>query len=222
MTVAAQESRLLGSASTTLPRVNLLPPEIAEQKVFRKIQGGLGGVVLVALGAVALAYMGASHGVTSAHSQLDQATAQSTTLKGQMAKYNDVTATYAAAAAAKAQLASAMGDEIRYSQLLNDLSLAIPGNVWLTSVSYSQAAPAAPVAGAVPALGTFTVAGVGFSHDDVATWLESIAGLKTYQNPYFSNSTETLLGTRKTVTFGGTAGLTAAALSNRYTTSAGK
>ena len=39
---------------------------------------------------------------------------------------------------------------------------------------------------------------VGFKHDDVAVWLESLAKQKGYVNPYFSSSTEALIGTRQT------------------------
>jgi hypothetical protein len=66
---------------------------------------------------------------------------------------------------------------------------------------------------------TFT--GVGFKHDDVAVWLESLASQKGYANPYFSTSTEALLGTRKTVNFTSTATLTPAAYSGRYSKPAG-
>ena len=38
-----------------------------------------------------------------------------------------------------------MGDEVRYSQLLNDLSLSIPTNVWIKNLSYTSSA--APTAG---------------------------------------------------------------------------
>ncbi len=66
---------------------------------------------------------------------------------------------------------------------------------------------------------TFT--GVGFAHDDVAVWLESLAKQKGYANPYFANSTEALIGTRKVVNFTSTTTLTSAALSGRYTAPAG-
>jgi hypothetical protein len=68
-------------------------------------------------------------------------------------------------------------------------------------------------------IGTLSVTGVGFSHDDVAVWLESLAAQndgKTYVNPYFSNSTEALLGNRTTVNFTSTATLTPQVYSHRY------
>ena len=205
----------------SLPRVNLLPPEIAETRRFRRIQMGLGAAVVGAIGITALLYVAASSSANKAQEDLDAATAQHASLQAETAKYNDVTAVYQRAAAAQAMLTQAMGEEVRYSQLLNDLSLSVPEKVWLKNVSFAQTPPAPGAAGAVPAIGTVTFSGIGFSHDDVAVWLESLASEKGYANPYFSNSTEALLGTRKTVNFTSTVSLTAAAYSGRYTKPAG-
>jgi Tfp pilus assembly protein PilN len=224
VTVLSSETRLIGTGSALLPRVNLLPPEIGERRQFRRIQAGLGSAVVASVAVVGLLVVSASHGVSSAKSDLASAQSQNVSLQAEAAKYRNVTAVYAAAAAAQAQLSQAMGDEVRYSQLLNDLSLSIPSNVWLKNLAFAQGgAPGAPAAaaGATPSVGTLTVSGVAYSHDDVALWLESIAGLKTYESPYFSNSTEALLGTKPVVNFSGTASLTGAALSKRYLKSVG-
>jgi Tfp pilus assembly protein PilN len=207
----------------SLPRVNLLPPEIAETRRFRRIQMGLGGAVIGAVGIVALLYVAASSSVSSAQSDVDTANARHASLQSQTTKYSAVTSVYARAAAAQAMLTQAMGEEVRYSQFLNDLSLSVPENVWLKNVTFTQggtATPAAAAPGATPVsangIGTVTFSGVGFKHDDVAVWLESLASQKGYANPYFSTSTEALLGTRKTVNFTSTATLTPAAYSGRY------
>lgn len=220
MTAAAEQGRLLGHTTTQLPQVNLLPPEIAEKAVFRRVQVGLGAAVLACLGVVGLLYLSAASSVHSAQGDLDSATASGRSLQTQSAKYSQVTGVYARAAAAQTQLTTTMGDEVRYSQLLNDLSLSVPSNVWLTSLAYSSGAAAAatgPAPGATAGIGTLSVTGVAFSHDDVAVWLESMAAQKTYVNPYFANSTEVLLGTRKVINFTSTATVTSAALSGRYT-----
>jgi Tfp pilus assembly protein PilN len=210
----------------SLPRVNLLPPEIAETRRFRRIQMGLGAAVLGAVGITALLYVAASSSASSAQGELDTALARHTALQADSAKYSQVTAVYDRAAAAQAMLTQAMGEEVRYSQFLNDLSLSVPENVWLKNVTFSQAGAAAPAPGAAatavsPGIGTVTFTGVGFSHDDVAVWLESLATQKGYANPYFSNSAEALLGTRKTVNFTSSVALTPAAYSGRYTKPAG-
>jgi len=228
VTVVSSEARL-GMTKAQMPRVNLLPPEIAEKAMVRKVQMGLGAGVVAAVGVVGLLLVSASHGVSSAQGKVDAANAEGTRLQSETAKYNNVTAVYDAAAAARTQLVTAMGQEVRYSQLLHDLSLSVPSTVWLKSLTYTQTAPAAAAgatagtagaattATAPTALGTVSFSGVGFNHDDLALWLESVANLKTYSDPYFSSSTEALIAQRKVVNFSSTANLTPAALSGRYT-----
>ncbi len=213
-----------GLTRGALPRVNLLPPEIAERARFRRIQYGLGLGVVGALGVVTLLYVGASSGVNDAQTDLTAATDTGSTLTAEAGRYSEVTAVYAKAAAAQGMLTAAMGQEVRYSQLLNDLSLSVPENVWFTDIGFTQtdgATPAAaPAAGAVatdPGIGQVTFSGTAFTHDDVAVWLESLATQKGLADPYFSSSTEKLIGTRKAVEFTSTATLTPAALSGRFT-----
>ena len=217
MTAVTQETRLVGTGLALLPRVNLLPPEIEERKKLKQIQVGLGAAVLASVGVVGVLLMAANGSLSSANEELATATAQNTQLKSEAATYANVTAVYAQAAAAQALLTQAMGEEVRYSRFMNDLSLTVPDNVWVKSVSFAQAAAPAAAGSTEPGIGTVTFNGVGFSHDDVAVWLESLATQKGYTNPDFTNSTETLIGTRKTVTFTSTVQMTAAALSGRYT-----
>lgn len=219
--LTTQNEQLVGTGLTSLPRVNLLPPEIEELRRFRRIQIGLGGGVLAAAGVVALLFVAASGSVESANTEVTAAQAEQSRLQAETAKFADVTAVYAQAAAAQAMLTEAMGEEVRYSRFLSDLSLTVPENVWVKSLTFSQA-PATPAVGSTePGVGTVTVSGVGFSHDDVAVWIESLAGQEGYTNPYFSASTEALIGPRSVVNFESTATLTPAALSGAYTTPAG-
>jgi Tfp pilus assembly protein PilN len=207
----------VGTGLATLPRVNLLPPEIAEGRRIRRIQLGLGGAVLAAVGVVVLLYVAAVSGVSSAQQDLDTATARQSALQAQAAQYREVTAVYAKAAAAQAMLTQAMGQEVRYSLLLNDLSLSVPDNVWIKQLTFDQSAVTAATGTGVAqaGIGKLSVTGVGFSHGDVAVWLESLAAQQHYADPYFTNSTEALLGTRKIVNFTSTATVTASAYSGR-------
>ena len=228
MTVLTSESNLLGTTTGRLPRVNLMPPEVAEAKAMRRVQMALGAAGLASVAVVGALYVSASHSVSAANSDLASAKSQTTQLQGQVAKYKYVTDTINRANAGEAQLTTAMGDEVRYSQLLNDLSLAVPSTVWLKNLAFSSVPPsvtagAAPTtyAGVAP-LGTMTVSGVGFTHDDVALWLDAVAGLdKTYASPYFTNSTEALIGSRKTVNFNANAVVLTTAESGRFKNAAG-
>jgi Tfp pilus assembly protein PilN len=219
--LSTASEQLLDTGYTVLPRVNLLPPEIEEGRRFRRIQYGLAGGVALTVGAVTLLYVAAVGSVADANAEVDAAQATNAQLRAEAAKYGDVSAVYARAAAAEAMLTQAMGEEVRYSRFLSDLSLSMPDKVWLKSLTFTQSPTAAAVGGTEPGIGTVTVSGVGFSHDDVAVWLESLAGQEGYTNPYFSSSTESLIGTRTVVDFTSTATLTADALSGEYTKPAG-
>jgi Tfp pilus assembly protein PilN len=216
-----QTASPVGTGHPILPKVNLLPPEIAEQARFRKIQLGLGGGVLAAVGLVALLYVGAVGSVNDANTELQAATATGAQLQAETAKYADVTAVYARAAAAEAMLTEAMGEEVQYSQFLNGLSLSIPENVWMKEVIFGQEAVPPALGATEPGIGTVSFTGVGFNHDDVANFLDSLAKQGGYANPYFSSSAEVLIGTRKTVEFTSSVTLTPKALSERYTAPAG-
>lgn len=205
-----------GTSQPILPRVNLLPPEIAEAEKLRRVKLGLGGGVLAAVGVVAVLYVGAMGGVGQANTELEAERATGTQLQAETAKYADVRAVYTRAAAAEQMLVDAMGQEVRYSSLLNDLSLSVPDKVWLENIAFTQTAVPTALGSTVPGIGTVTFTGVGFKHDDVATWLESLATQKGYVNPYFTNSTAGLIGTREIVRFTSSVTVNADALSGRY------
>lgn len=205
-----------------LPSVNLLPPEIAQMRRFRRVQIGLGGAVLGALGVVALLVVAAAGSVSDANDKLDAVGAQQRLLQGQTAQYRDVTATYKRAADAQALLVVAMGDEVRYSRFLSNLSLAIPDNVWVKNITFAQAGTSSTSRGpASTGIGTLTVSGVAFKHEDVAGWLESLSRGPGYDGPLLQSSTEVLLGTKQVVNWAATATLSPAALSGRYSKTGG-
>lgn len=211
------------SRPATLPRVNLLPPEILEAARFRRFQFAMVAAGVGAVAVVAALGISAHQGVTSAKNDLAQAQATKATLQNQLNGLQSVRDVYNQVAAKKAMLTQAMGSEIRWSYYLNDLSLKVPDHVWLTSVNATESAgstapaPGVAATAVVPAgVGTVTFGGVAFSHDDVATWLDTLAKERGYTNAYFSNSTKAQVGPRELVNFTSSVTLTQAALSGRY------
>jgi Tfp pilus assembly protein PilN len=187
----------INRVSATFPVVNLLPPEIGEQRRLRKLKAGLGVGVLAAAGVVAALYMAASSDVAQAQEELDTSKAQGVRLQQQTAQYANVPAIIAKVDAAKLQRSEAMAQEVRWSYYLNDLSLRIPAKVWLTSVSATQnvdGATASATAGTAtyPAvgIGAVTFEGQAYDHTDVATWLQMLARQKGWTQAYFTNSAE--------------------------------
>ncbi|HVU60536.1 MAG TPA: PilN domain-containing protein [Mycobacteriales bacterium] len=226
-TQTLQAAPMTGAAS---PRVNLMPPEIAEAARFRQVQALLGVALLVVVLIVGFLYWNAHSKVSDARDQLAQAQQQQTSLQAKLNSLASVRDTFAAVQARQSLLAQAMGTEVRWSFLLNDLSFRMPSNVWLTSMAVTESAPAstAPTApqslgatstaastGPVP-IGTITFNAVGLKHDDVATWLDAMAKEKTFLNPIFTSSSETTIGTRPVVNFAGQVTLNSNALSHRF------
>ena len=221
-------STITATRLAMLPRVNLLPPEIEEARRFRKVQAGLGVGVLAALGVVGVLTLMANSAVNDARGDLDTAAARETQLKAQQAEYAEVPLVYAQVEAAQAQLAQAMGKEVRWSYFLNDVSLRIPGKVWLTEMTVVQdvdgataATVAAPGTYLSPGIGTVTFQGIGSKHNDVAAWLDALAKQKGLNQPYFTSSKQEAIGSEPVIKFSSQATITEEALSKRYVEKAG-
>jgi|688.fasta_scaffold64606_4 hypothetical protein len=214
-----------GVAQTVLiPRVNLLPPEIAEATRFDQMKRIMAASIIGVFGVVILAAVVASFQVSAAQSQLADAQATGTSLQNQVSQFTDVPKVFAEVQSAQAQLSSAMGNEVRWSTYLGDLSLMIPRNVGLTSMSIRQD-PGAPVTSALGATGIATVSfeGQAPSSKNIATFLDSLAKQKGYIDPYFTNATKSIGADAKNlVTFTASVTVTDEAKSGRFTQKASK
>jgi Tfp pilus assembly protein PilN len=211
-----------------LPQVNLMPPEIAEAERLHRLQRAMAGAVLVSAVLVGGLYWHAKQGVTAAQNELTAAQAQQTSLQAKYNSLNDVQQVFSQVQAKQALVQEAMGQEVRWSFMLNDLTTSVPDNVWLTSLSATESSapgsttpPTVGADGTTSGIGNVTVSGVAFHHDDVANWLDSMAKVKGFADPSFSSSTKGVIGTRIVVDFGSSIVLSADALSNRYTPEAG-
>lgn len=214
--------------SAALASVNLLPPEIYEAAKFRRLQFALGGFGLAAVAVVGLLTYQAHHSVTAAKAQLTQAQAQQTSLQNQRAGLQSVRQVYDQVAAKQGVVIRAMSNEIQWSTYLNDLSMRVPDNVWLTNITATETVPGATGAVASPTaapnslpltqsgIGTVQFSGVAFSHDDVANWLDALAKEKGFTNVYFSSATKGLIGTRTVVNYVSQVTLNSSALSGRF------
>ncbi|MEA2346973.1 MAG: hypothetical protein QOG62_760, partial [Thermoleophilaceae bacterium] len=74
----------------TLPQVNLLPPEIEQQRRFRRVQVALGGAVLASIVVAAGLFVVASGQVSSAQDDLDANKAQAAQLNTKVADFAEV------------------------------------------------------------------------------------------------------------------------------------
>ena len=218
--MTAQTFGMQQTQTAHAPRVNLLPPEIAEKAKLRKAQVAMMVTGLAAVAVVGVMYVNAKHGVSTANEAKTEATAKNARLTTELRKLDNVKQTYLEVDAANKTLALAMHDEIRWSGYLHDLTLTIPENVWLDAmdVKMTQAKQAGggstgPVLD--PGIGSVVFKGSTFSHDDVAAWLQSLAGQKGYTDPYFSKSQDRMKA-KEIVDFESTVYINEKSLSKRY------
>jgi Tfp pilus assembly protein PilN len=185
----------------------------------------------------------ASSDVSSAQEQLDSARATSATLAAEQAKYADVPKVQSDLQSAQLQQFSAMGGEVRFSTVLNNLALTIPAGVSLTSfqatVSGATATgttTGAPTANAsvssmlgLPGVGSIAYDGEARDTSRVAAFIESLTKSGGMLDPFATQVTggtaggTTNLGstapttTKPTsVTFTGNVTIGPKALSHRY------
>lgn len=220
----------LGSAfgvGYTVPRVNLLPPEIAEERRLRRTQGVLALAFVGVLGAVAGGYLLAAASAAQAEDELAAEQATTTVLQAEQAEYAEVPRVLAQVESAQNARSTAMASDVLWYRYLNDLALTYPENVWLKDMNATVAAsPAAlpAVAGATttqPGIGTLTFTGNSLQHSDVAAWLDVLAGTEGFQDATFTNSTRTQIDETDVVEFTSQVNLGADALSHRYDREAG-
>lgn len=197
-----------------LPRVNLLPPEIAERQQLRRVQAGTGLGVLAALGATLLLYVAAGSSVTEAQESVYAASAERSRLVQEAGAFRDVTAVYTRTAAAESMLVDAMAEEVRWSRLLDELSRRVPEGVFLTELGYTQAPGASGI-------GTVTASGTALDHDDLAGWLRVLADQEGHAGATLQSATERRLAGRTVVDFATSVSLTPQVLSDRYTRDGG-
>ncbi|MFA5785523.1 MAG: PilN domain-containing protein [Actinomycetota bacterium] len=197
-------------------RVNLLPPEIAEKRRTRRMLAGLvvglAGFIVV-LVALALFHRGQ---LSSAEDALAQQQATNRELQTKVVSLQEYGRLDQLLTQKKTMLAQALQAEVRWSTILRDVSMLIPGDTWLTSFSGAVSATAVLPAGQAVSIGTLSFSGVSFDYLGVAGWLVRMGEGKQFANPYLSNTTKADLAGRKVANFSSTIDLTPAAFTRRY------
>jgi hypothetical protein len=196
--------------SPTLPRVNLLPPEIAEARALRNIRFGAGAAVAATAVLVGVFYWHSHGGIATAQASLDSAKSNTAKLQVQLKTYQSVTAVQNEVVSAQSTLATAVGSQVLWSRYMQDMSVSLAGNYWFNSVIMSAGSSSTTVTtgAASPfsdpsAIGSITLTGTAVSHFDVADLLRDLAKENGLSHPYVNNSTEGLLvNDHKLVTFG--------------------
>jgi Tfp pilus assembly protein PilN len=139
-------------------------------------------------------------------------------LETQKATFNDVAAVYNSLQTRQQLYVTAVGHDVDWVTLLNQITATMPPDVTINSFSAQRPAVAATGVAATGTNpdGTITIAAVAKGgHESVATWLRSLATIPGLQNTWVESSSEGAPGSPKAVTFNSDAQVTPAAESNR-------
>lgn len=195
-------------------QINLLPSEIAQKRRAREITLliGAGGLALIAL--LVLVFLIQTARVAGERGKLDDIRAENAALQGQVNSLQAF-ATLQKTLQTKQQLLGRLTqNEVRWSVLLNDVSLVIPSDVWLTNFTGSvqtSTGQRGPVATNVP-IGTIALGGSTFTHLDVAKWLSRLAVVREFAFPYLTMSAKGVIGDQQVVSFNSSVDLSRDAL----------
>ena len=191
-TAAAPEAVVPLTAVHPIARVDLMPPEVHSRRRFRRVRRYLGlavvGTVLVGAAASVAAWQEA----VAARDGLAVEQARTDVLRAEAAEFAEVPAVLGSIDRARTSLQVAMGGEIGWYPVLDDISRTAPGTVWFEQITMTalQADSVADDPLATPGVvATVEMSGRALDHQDVVTWLDGMAGLVTWADPVFTEST---------------------------------
>ena len=193
--------------------INLLPPEAFQRLSARRTRARfivVGVLYVVMLLLLTLLWQGR---VSSAENVVTIQQVQNDSLQTQVNSLIDSQALEDDYNADRRLIEEALAVDMSWGRLLNDLARLIPDRVWLESFS-GAVSDGAEIE---EALGTVTVAGIGFTYPDVSAWLRSLDSdrFPGVEGTWVQTVSESLIGVADVVNFASTTSLTEAAFSNR-------
>jgi len=194
-------------------RINLLPPEIKQRQRIRRQTGAVVALGVVVLALVAGFFVLQQIQLNGLRNDLAAQEQVNAGLRAQIAELQQFDDLQQELIATRTLLQQLLADEVRWSAILRDVSLVIPGNVWLTSMSGTLQAPAPGTTTTAETtgqglIGQVSVTGFGLDHRSVALWLTRLEDVEVFANPWTSNSQKTLIGATEVVQFSSTVDLT--------------
>ena len=200
-------------------RINLLPPEVLERQRTRRrtvIAFGAGLLVLVLLAGFYVVQVFTLQGIEE---EIEVQQAVNAQLEAQIAELQDIAALEDEIERTRLVLSGLLADRVLWSGILRDISLVIPGEVWLNGLTAQLGLEGAEETGApvttTGVVGQISFSGFAFDHRDVALWLSRLEDVRGFINPWLSTSSKTQVGEQEAVTFTSSVDLSEQAIARR-------
>lgn len=201
-----------------MSQVNLLPPEVRTRHKTRRYTvmatGAVGAAVVLILGVFALQSLRLSQTNRSLATQQQANRALERQIQ-QLQPYDQLRQQVVQGEALTGDL---LNGQVLWSGVLRNVSAALPGGLWITSMNGSlnptTTGVSTPTVGAPPVVGTLQFQGRAFEHTTVGLWLTRLEQVPGWVNAWVSSSTrgantESANGSAKLVTFSNTVDLSA-------------
>jgi Tfp pilus assembly protein PilN len=195
--------------------INLLPPEVAEERSRRRRVGLLifGVVAYIALLGVGVLYWDSK--VSAARDDIDAQLEINQSLEREVVALSSAGELQIEYQDRSNLVRTALATDVDWGILLNDLARLVPPRVWVETFSGTTVAETTP-----GVLGQVAFSGVGFDFPDVSAWLRALDSdqFNGVTGTWVSTIAEGFIGDTNVVTFSSTAVLTTAAATNRAET----
>jgi Tfp pilus assembly protein PilN len=189
-------------------RISLLPEEIVARRSERRQLVGTGIALLVLALLLAALVILRNGSVSDAEQAADEEEAKTGALQSQVAELKPVEALQADIAARRTTVETVLEGDVSYTRILNQVSTAMPSDVWLSGFTANK-----DVTAGTPATITFDAQGLDQSRSP-ADWILRMREVKTLEGIWVSTSTASDEG-GGIVSFTSEANVTPAAASNR-------
>jgi Tfp pilus assembly protein PilN len=205
-------------------RINLLPPEVLERQRTRRRTFAAFAVGLLVLVLVAGFYFLQVLRLSDVEDNVRAQQAVNSQLEAQIAELQDIAALEDEIDRTRLVLSGLLEDRVLWSGVLRDISLVIPGEVWLSGlaaqVGVIETTTTTTETTGEPAItssvvGQISFDGMAFDHRDVALWLSRLEDVRGFINPWLSSSTKTLIGAIEAVGFTSSVDLSEQAIARR-------
>ena len=118
--------------------------------------------------------------------------ARTATLQTEAAQYAAVPAILASVDRAETALDTAMATDVEWYRYLSQMGSVTPEGVWFSSIAITAAVPGAAMASdplaPVDSIGDVVTTGRALAYEDVATWMDNLAGVSDYDHVLVSTA----------------------------------
>lgn len=196
-------------------RINLLPREVLERrKAEQRLALMILGLVLM-VGALALVFGVNYVRLSQEQANLEIIRTENQNVQARIKKIEDFAANKSAVEARESVVSAAVAGKYGWSRFLNNLSLIVPNEVWLTSLSVSKDG-AVSISGS--AYAGSASSGIGF--EPVSKWLIHFAEMNDIGDIWLSSSAKSTAGAATTGPALGSAETTSSTVTVTFATTA--